>query len=120
MHGRKQILFVALMAVFVISACSARATETPPTPAPTRIADPSYPQPSGNLPASEAEVPRVPVEEARAAVESGTAVIVDVRSPDDFASSHVAGAISVPLIEIERDPTSLPLDKEQWIITYCT
>ncbi|HEY3475161.1 MAG TPA: rhodanese-like domain-containing protein [Anaerolineales bacterium] len=120
MNGRKRILFVALMAIFVMSACSAQATETQLTSAPTQIGDPAYPQPSENLLQSEAEVPRVPVKEARAALESGIAVIVDVRHPDDFASSHIAGAISVPLIEIERNPASVTLDKEQWIITYCT
>ena len=60
------------------------------------------------------------IEEARAALENGTAVIVDVRSPDAYETSHIAGAISVPLGEIERNPTGLSLEKDQWIITYCT
>jgi rhodanese-related sulfurtransferase len=47
-------------------------------------------------------------------------VIVDVRSPEAFASRHIAGAINVPLIDIEMNLASVPLEKEQWIITYCT
>jgi rhodanese-related sulfurtransferase len=65
-------------------------------------------------------VPRISPEEAQAALESGAAVIVDVRSSEAFEASHVAGAISVPLGAIERDLANVPLDKDQWIITYCT
>ena len=60
------------------------------------------------------------VEEAKIALDSGSAILVDVRRSDFFEESHIAGAISVPLGDIEQDPTDLTLDKEQWIITYCT
>lgn len=72
------------------------------------------------LPLSEAEVPRVTVDEARAALERGEAVMVDVRSAEAFAVSHVAGAVNIQLGELETNRTGLNLDKEQWIITYCT
>ena len=72
------------------------------------------------LPLTDAEVPRVSLEEAKAALDSGAAILVDVRSPDAFEASHAVGAISVPLGEIERNITGLPLEKDQWIITYCT
>jgi rhodanese-related sulfurtransferase len=45
---------------------------------------------------------------------------MDVRSAEAYQASHVAGAISIPLGSIETDPTSIGLDKERWIITYCT
>ena len=51
---------------------------------------------------------------------SGAAIIVDVRSPDAFALSHIEGAVNVSLGDIETHPTSLDLPKDQWIITYCT
>ncbi len=73
-----------------------------------------------NLPQTEAEVPRVTVEEAKAALDSGEAIIVDVRAPEFFADGHAAGAISIPLGLIESNPSGLDLDKDQWIITYCT
>jgi len=73
-----------------------------------------------NLPQSEAGVPRVTVEDAKAALDSGEAVIVDVRGPDFFADGHAAGAISIPLGLIESNASGLDLDKDQWIITYCT
>ena len=57
---------------------------------------------------------------ARAALERGEAVIVDVRSDAAYEVSHIAGAINIQLGEIETNPTGLNLDKDQWIITYCT
>ena len=88
---------------------------------PTQIIEPVPTQPpNNNLPQTERDVPRVTVEIAKAAVDSGAAIIVDVRSPGAYENNHVAGAISVPLGAIELDPTNLTLDKNQWIITYCT
>ncbi|HJS17139.1 MAG TPA: rhodanese-like domain-containing protein, partial [Anaerolineales bacterium] len=72
------------------------------------------------LPATEAEVSRVSLEETLAALQSGEAIVVDVRGSDAYQASHVAGAISIPLGEIETNPSGLDLDKDQWIITYCT
>ena len=59
------------------------------------------------------------IEEAKAALESGAAVVVDVRDPAQYEKSHVAGAISIWLGDIEANPTGLNLEKDQWIITYC-
>jgi phage shock protein E len=64
-------------------------------------------------------VERIPVELALTALQSGEAVIVDVRSAQQYAASHVKGAISIPLDEIDANPTGLKLEKDQWIITYC-
>ncbi|HEX9332432.1 MAG TPA: rhodanese-like domain-containing protein, partial [Anaerolineales bacterium] len=79
---------------------------------------PTQPQPS--LPQTDAEVPRVPVDQAKAAFDSGKAVIVDVRGPGPYGVSHIAGALEISLSEIQDHPTDLKLDKDQWIITYCT
>jgi 3-mercaptopyruvate sulfurtransferase SseA len=106
------LLFLAL----TISACSIAPTSVP---TPTVVVAPTAP-PQGNLPQTEAGVPRVTLEEARAALESGAAVIVDVRSAESFAEGHIAGALSIPLANIEANPAGVPLDKNQWIITYCT
>jgi len=45
---------------------------------------------------------------------------VDVRSKEAYEASHIAGALFVPLGEFESNIAGLDLDKEQWIITYCT
>lgn len=44
---------------------------------------------------------------------------MDVRDPGQYAESHVAGAISIWIDDIEANPIGLNLDKDQWIITYC-
>ncbi len=87
---------------------------------PTQITEPVSTQPQANLPETDAEVPRVPVDQAKAAFDSGDAIIVDVRGAEAYARSHIAGALEVSLSAIQTDLANLPLDKNKWIITYCT
>ena len=44
-------------------------------------------------------------------------VVLDVRPPDEYASGHIPGAVSVPLEELEDRLASLPRDAE--IVAYC-
>ena len=119
MHLTKPIL-LTLIVIFVVSACSAQPTATQPASVPTRVIEPASTLEPGALPQTEAAVPRISIDDARAAFESAEAVIIDVRSPAAYETSRIVGAVSVPLGEIERDPAAVPLDKNQWIITYCT
>ena len=109
----RKILLILLFAL-TISACSASTpTEMAVTAEPTRSL-------AEGLPQTEADVPRMTVEEAKAAFDNGAAVIVDVRTTQSFVTRHIAGALSIPLTRIEENPKSVTLDKNQWIITYCT
>jgi 3-mercaptopyruvate sulfurtransferase SseA len=123
---KTNILLAVIILAFAIQACNTLTPTTEPTIAPTQtlaatqIIEPVPTQPPANLPQTEAEVPRVSVEEAKAAFDSGAAIIVDVRSAGAYAASHVPGAINIQLGEFETNPTGLNLDKDQWIITYCT
>lgn len=114
------LLLAALACNFV--APTASPTSLPPTVIPefTVIVEPTSSVPQQNVPGSEAEVERIPVELALTALQSGAAVIVDVRSPQAYEAKHIAGAISIPLGEIETNLEGLKLEKDQWIITYCT
>jgi len=120
----RKLSVLLLLLLLVLFACSTPATQieppTQPTPAATRAIAQASPQSPAKLPATEAEVPRVSLEDARAAIESGDAIVVDVRSDAAYAVSHIPGAINIPLGEIESNPTGLNLDKDRWIITYCT
>lgn len=87
---------------------------------PTQIIEPVFTQSQGGIPQTEDAVPRVTVEQAKAAVDTGAAVIVDVRSQEAYETSRIAGALFIPLEDFENNITSLDLGKEQWIITYCT
>ena len=67
---------------------------------------------------SQDDVPRLTVGEVQQALQNERAILLDVRSPEQYAASHVRGALSAPLGEIE---SYLPgLDKEAWYIIYCT
>lgn len=50
-------------------------------------------------------------------VTAGTAVVVDLRPREEYAAGHVAGAISIPLPELEARLADLPVDVE--IVAYC-
>ena len=125
LKSKTNILLAIIILAFTVQACGAAPTTEPeliPTQIPpsTQIIEPVSTQPQADLPESEAAVPRVTVEEAKAALESGAAIIVDVRSAEAYEASRIPGAINIPLEEFEANPTDLKLDKEQWIITYCT
>jgi hypothetical protein len=122
MERRKYILFVVSLIVLALSACSLQQTQALPTAAPTHTLQPGrgISSEERELPLTDADVPRISLEEAQAALESGEAIIVDVRSSGAFEASHVAGAISVPLGVIEQDLANVPLTNDKWIITYCT
>ena len=102
-NKNRNILFAIPVLMLAILACSS-----------------FLPQVQDTIPQTEADVPRISVKDAKAALDGGKAIIVDVRSADIYAQGHAAGAISIPLSEIETNPAGLGLDKEQWIITYCT
>lgn len=50
-------------------------------------------------------------------VESGEAVLIDVRPAEEFAAGHLPGAISVPASELGRRLADLPRKAE--IVAYC-
>lgn len=50
-------------------------------------------------------------------VAAGTAVVVDLRPPEEYAAGHIAGAISIPLAELEARLAELPAELE--IVAYC-
>ena len=107
-----------LWVVFTIALITVTLISCSPASAPVAEATPSLSQ--EGLPGTEAEGPRVSVEEAHTAIQNGEAVVVDVRNLQSYLSSHVVGALSIPLVQIETDLESANLDREQWIITYCT
>ncbi len=55
--------------------------------------------------------------EVRQWVDSG-ALIIDVRTPEEFASAQFDGAINIPLSELDKN-LHLFGDKEMKIIVYC-
>ena len=62
-------------------------------------------------------VRRMTIQEARAAVDAGQAIIYDVRNKESFATGHIKGARLVPYDEVAQHLSEFPKDK--LIITYC-
>ena len=50
-------------------------------------------------------------------VNARTAVVVDVRQPQEWRASHIDGALHIPLTQLSGRLAQLPLDKT--IITVC-
>jgi NADPH-dependent 2,4-dienoyl-CoA reductase/sulfur reductase-like enzyme/rhodanese-related sulfurtransferase len=50
-------------------------------------------------------------------VPNTTALLVDVREPQEFAAGHLAGALNFPLSTLRRHVGELPRDRELWL--YC-
>jgi len=68
---------------------------------------------------ADADVPRINVQDAKAAVDRDEAVIVDSRPEDAYKTEHIAGAINIPLgTGAEEKFASLPKGKN--IIVYCS
>lgn len=53
---------------------------------------------------------------ARKLVAEG-ALLLDVRTPSEFGGGHVAGAVNVPVDELERRLAEIPKGRE--IVVYC-
>ena len=46
-------------------------------------------------------------------------IILDVRTEEEFAEGHIAGAILIPDYEITEKAESVLTDKDQQILVYC-
>ena len=58
--------------------------------------------------------------EAKALMDSEEGyIILDVRTPEEFAEGHIEGAILIPDYEIGEKAESILSDKEQLILVYC-
>jgi rhodanese-related sulfurtransferase/biotin operon repressor len=67
--------------------------------------------------ASRDEMEPVPARELLDRVRKGLVTVLDVRPPEEFAASHVPGAVNIPIRELEKRLGELPKRKE--VIAYC-
>ena len=75
----------------------------------TPVASPAIPYP---------EIKRISSGDAKAAFELKSAVFIDVRGDPYYSEGHIPGAIS--MTQEEMATRMGELDKNAWIITYCT
>lgn len=69
---------------------------------------------------TKASYDRISQEEAKEIMDSGeNYILLDVRTPEEFRTGHIAGALLIPDYDIaEKAPAALP-DKEALILVYC-
>lgn len=62
---------------------------------------------------------RVSLEQARADVEAGRAVLVDLREPSEQAAGVVAGAVLLPTSQLRRRLAEIPVDASRPVYLIC-
>lgn len=67
---------------------------------------------------AESSFRRVSAHEVKPQFDRGEVTLIDVREADQFAASHIPGALQIPLARIEGEIPYLPKGKP--IVTYCT
>ena len=97
------------LGVLVVAAALLWAAQLSRSPAPTAESEELTPFP---------EIARISLQDAYTAHQKKQALFIDVRSAENYQQSHVAGAINIPIAELENRYREL--DPNQWIITYCT
>ena len=110
-RSKRPILLIAIGGILILAAIGVLLLNSPSQTA-------TLP---GTSPATESaypEIPRVSLADAKAAYDGKTAVFIDARPAASYASGHIPGALSIPADEL---PQRLgELNKNSWIITYCT
>jgi hypothetical protein len=80
-------------------------------------AQPSQPgQQAGPIPFPDS--PRIPLEQAKADFDRGTAVFIDTHSTQAYATEHIRGAINITNNDVDLKASSIPKGKK--IIVYCS
>jgi hypothetical protein len=123
----KQTVFFALSAC-LSSSCMTSAPPPVPVNAPPTTATPAGQTAQPNAPATghdhadhalEDKMPRLNAEELRRLLAVKQAVVVDVRSAEEYAQAHIEGAINLPIQQIETGQYP-KLPRGQRLISYCT
>lgn len=66
-------------------------------------------------------VPRVSIAQLQGLLDSSAVVVIDVRTPESFAAGHIAGAINVPLPDVEARARELrDLARGRSVVAYCS
>ena len=58
-------------------------------------------------------------ETAKEIMDTKECIILDVRTPEEFAEGHIPGAILIPDYEIAEKASAILTDKDALILVYC-
>ncbi len=87
------------------------ASEPAPSPAPN-----AAPSTASAPAAAKASVREESVQDLAAAQQAGAITLIDVRTPGEFASGHVAGAINIPVDQVASRVSELPTTGDVHVI----
>lgn len=126
----RKILLTAVLANGAALALLVAACKAPDGAGSARNAAPATTTTNGaaaanNAPPGQAPKPQAPAEivrrvtpaELKGMLDRGEAVVVDVRTKEDYANGHIKGALSIPLGEAGARAGELPKDK--LVVFYC-
>jgi predicted sulfurtransferase len=91
------------------------------TPTARQAAQPSAPATGHNHADHELEdrMPRISAQELQRLMAAKQALIIDVRSAEEYRQAHIEGALNLPIQQIEAGQyPEMPRDKQ--LISYCT
>lgn len=97
------LALVAGLLLVLVTSCGGDEPAAPPGAGATT----EYPTPSIS-----------PAEEVLAAVEDG-ALVVDVRTPEEYAEGHIAGALNIDVQEEDFEERVAELDPSRTTVVYC-
>jgi len=82
---------------------------------------PEAPQPARRLKLDTIKVEGFRPKDVKTIIEHKGAnpILLDVRTPEEFATGHLKGAINIPLMQLEKRLSSLRKYKSRTIITMC-
>jgi 3-mercaptopyruvate sulfurtransferase SseA len=105
-----------VLAVLMLAACNSK---EPKGNAASSGSPPATTPPSStaqNVPSD--GVRRITTVELRAALDRGSAIVIDTRPLESYKQNHIKGSISIPVDEVANRIGELPRDK--MIVTYCS
>jgi hypothetical protein len=101
-----------MLAVVLLAACNSNDKQT----AAQRNSNAAGEQPPQTPPDG---IPRMTVADLKAAVDAGTALIVDTRAAAAYDAEHIKGSINIPeSANLDAYMSQLPADKK--IVAYCS
>lgn len=64
-------------------------------------------------------IPAITVEEARAILDAGDAIMIDVRERDEWDAARIEGTVFAPLSQMPQAWEALDLPKDKTVIVQC-
>lgn len=113
---------VALM-VLVLAGCAAAPGTTAPEMSDAQAAQGSkstaVAESAETDAAATAEYRKINAEDAKARMDAGDVIVLDVRTPEEYAQGYIEGAILLPDYEIASKAETVLPDKDATILVYC-